>query len=81
MRIYAEAARFGKPQWSGQRGTVPTGYAIAPRELLMAPRRLAEERTNLQRWSVLPRGGHFLPYEQPDLLAAEYRAFFKPFRN
>lgn len=55
---------------------VPTGVANAPKEMAFLPRREMEKRTNLRRWSVLPRGGHFLPAEQPELLAAEYRAFF-----
>ncbi len=55
---------------------VPTGVALAPKELGFMPRAEVEKRTNLRRWERLPRGGHFLPSEQPELLAAEYRAFF-----
>lgn len=55
---------------------VPTGAAIAPKELVFLPRAEVEKRTDLRRWTVLPCGGHFLPAEQPALLAGEYRAFF-----
>jgi pimeloyl-ACP methyl ester carboxylesterase len=55
---------------------VPTGVAIAPKEVIFLPRAAVEKRTDLRRWQVLPHGGHFLPSEEPGLLAAEYRAFF-----
>ena len=58
---------------------VPTGVAVAPKELVLLPRALVAERTNLKRWQMLPRGGHFLPSETPDRLADEYRAFFAEF--
>jgi hypothetical protein len=29
----------------------------------------------------MPRGGHFAATEQPDLLAADIRAFFRPLRQ
>jgi hypothetical protein len=29
----------------------------------------------------LPRGGHFVAAEAPDVLAEELRAFFRPFRR
>jgi pimeloyl-ACP methyl ester carboxylesterase len=56
---------------------VPTGVAVAPKELGLLPRRIVAERTNLKRWQVVAAGGHFLPAEQPDILADEYRAFFR----
>jgi pimeloyl-ACP methyl ester carboxylesterase len=28
----------------------------------------------------MPRGGHFAPHEQPELLAADLAAFFGPLR-
>jgi microsomal epoxide hydrolase len=56
---------------------VPTGYAEFPREILRPPRSLAEKTyTNLRRWSVMPKGGHFAALEQPQALAAEIDAFF-----
>jgi pimeloyl-ACP methyl ester carboxylesterase len=55
---------------------VPTGVAVAPKELGLLPRAVVAARTNLKRWQMVPRGGHFLPSEQPDILADEYRAYF-----
>ncbi|MFO1039694.1 MAG: epoxide hydrolase [Geminicoccaceae bacterium] len=60
---------------------VPTGYAAFPREILRPPRSLAEKTfTDLRRWTVMPRGGHFAAMEQPDALAHEIREFFRPLR-
>jgi pimeloyl-ACP methyl ester carboxylesterase len=60
---------------------VPAGYAIAPKEVMLIPRAFAARGANLQRWSVLPRGGHFSFSEQPALLTQELRTFFRPLRG
>jgi len=66
----------------GGRIEVPTGYAAFPREILRAPRSLAERTyTNLQRWTVMSRGGHFAAMEEPDALADDVRALFRPLRG
>lgn len=59
---------------------VPTGFGISPKELLMLPRSWADERTNLKRWTIFPRGGHFAPSEHPEQVIPEYRAFFRDLR-
>jgi microsomal epoxide hydrolase len=61
---------------------VPTGYSEFPREILRPPRSLAARTfTDIRRWSVMTRGGHFAALEQPDALAQEVRAFFMPLRG
>jgi microsomal epoxide hydrolase len=61
---------------------VPTGYCEFPREILRPPRSLAERTyTDIRRWSVMPKGGHFSALEQPDALADEVRALFRPLRR
>jgi len=61
--------------------TVPTGYAEFPHEILSPPRSLAARTyADIRRWTVMPRGGHFAAMEQPEALAAEVRAFFRPLR-
>lgn len=61
---------------------VPTGYCEFPFEMLHPPRSLAARTfTDIQRWTVMPRGGHFAAMEQPDALANEVRAFFRPLRR
>jgi pimeloyl-ACP methyl ester carboxylesterase len=60
---------------------VPTGYCEFPREILRPPRSLATRSyTDIRRWTVMPQGGHFAAMEQPEALANEVSAFFRPLR-
>ena len=59
---------------------VPTGYAAFPREIVRPPRSMAEQVLNIQRWTTMASGGHFAALEQPEALAVDMRAFFRPFR-
>ena len=66
----------------GRTVDVPTGYCQFPREILRPPRSLAARTfSDIRRWSVMDKGGHFAAMEQPDALAAEVRAFFRPLRG
>jgi pimeloyl-ACP methyl ester carboxylesterase len=58
----------------------PTAFAVFPRDVLQVPRRLAERHANVVRWTPMPEGGHFAPSEQPDLVVADLRETFRPFR-
>jgi pimeloyl-ACP methyl ester carboxylesterase len=64
----------------GARVEVPSGYAAFPREIVRPPRAWAEKVFNIQRWTVMPAGGHFAAMEEPEALASEIRAFFRPLR-
>ena len=69
-------ARLHRP-WPVETVHVPTGYAEFPREILRPPRSLAEKTyTDIRRWTVMPRGGHFAALEEPRALAGEIAAFF-----
>jgi microsomal epoxide hydrolase len=60
---------------------VPTGYAEFPREILRPPRSLAARTySDIRRWSVMAKGGHFAALEQPTALAHEVVEFFRPLR-
>lgn len=59
----------------------PTGVAVFPGEIIHMPRRWAERYYNLQRWTVMPAGGHFAPMEEPERLVEDIRAFFRPLRG
>jgi len=75
-------ARMHRPWPLPGRVTAPTGYAEFPAEILRPPKSLAERAyTDIRRWTVMPRGGHFAAMEQPDALAHEIREFFRPLRN
>ena len=54
---------------------VPTAVAIFPADISRPPRSWAERSHNVVRYTVMPRGGHFAPIEEPDLLAADLAEF------
>jgi microsomal epoxide hydrolase len=58
----------------------PTGVARFPKDVMRVPRSAAERKYDLRRWTELDRGGHFAALEQPEILAREIRAFFRPLR-
>ena len=79
LRLYFE--QFSKP-WPlvHDRSPVleaPTGFAIFPKDVVQLPRRIAAANSDLRRWTVMPRGGHFGAAEAPDLVVDELRAFFR----
>ncbi|MBI2963271.1 MAG: epoxide hydrolase [Deltaproteobacteria bacterium] len=58
----------------------PTGVGVF-QDVVVLPRRWAERYYDLKRWTVMPRGGHFAPMEEPDLLVEDIRAFFRTLRD
>jgi microsomal epoxide hydrolase len=77
------ALRHGTwPIPEGAKITVPTGYVEFPHEIMRPPRSVAQRvYTNIKRWTVMPKGGHFAALEQPEALAQEIREFFRPLRQ
>ena len=60
----------------------PTGYAAFPKEILRPPRsQAAKTYTDIRRWTVMEKGGHFAALEQPQALADDVLAFLRPLRN
>ncbi|MDX3233303.1 epoxide hydrolase [Streptomyces sp. ME19-01-6] len=76
-RIYYERAHT--PSWdaSPEPSTAPTALAVFPRENYIPLRHIAERTNNIVRWTEYERGGHFAAMEQPELLVADIRAFFR----
>ncbi len=59
----------------------PMGYAAFPKEILRPPRSVAERMyTDIRRWTLMQKGGHFAAMEQPEALAREIVEFFRPLR-
>jgi microsomal epoxide hydrolase len=81
IRTYYENIRLQPPLQAGQRIEVPAGVALFPGEANRPPREWGERTLHIERWSEMPRGGHFAGLEAPDLLADELRAFFRPLRT
>jgi microsomal epoxide hydrolase len=79
-RIYYETAH-SQPALANWRVEVPTACASFPKEIIWSPRRWMETRYNITRWTEMPRGGHFAAFEQPELLVADVRAFFRDLRR
>jgi pimeloyl-ACP methyl ester carboxylesterase len=60
---------------------VPAGVTLTPEDRDY-PREYAERTyRDLRQWRGPTRGGHFLPLEEPDLLATDLQDFFRPLRN
>jgi pimeloyl-ACP methyl ester carboxylesterase len=61
---------------------IPVGYCQFPKEIIRPPRCVAERvYTDIRRWTVMQRGGHFAAMEQTDALTHEIREFFRPLRS
>jgi len=63
----------------GQRVEVPVAMALFPKDT-PPPRALAERTLRIERWTEMPRGGHFPALEVPELYAADLQAFFRSLR-
>lgn len=80
VRIYYENAHALSKLQLGQHIEVPAGVALFPKEISLPPREWAERSLRVQRWTQMPRGGHFAALEEPELLVEDLRAFFRPLR-
>jgi pimeloyl-ACP methyl ester carboxylesterase len=83
IRLYYEQRHNPWRMGPGDRIEVPTAYAMFPGEPISpdAPRSWLERCANVQRWTRMPRGGHFAAMEEPSLLVEDIRAFFRPLRS
>ena len=64
----------------GNEAAASGALAAFPGEISRPPREWAERSYNVLRWTEMPRGGHFAALEEPQLLAEDVRAFFRPLR-
>ncbi|RFA17163.1 multidrug MFS transporter [Subtercola boreus] len=79
MRMYNANAAIPGEQLARRVG-VPSGFSLFPGDIVRPPREWIERSANAVRITEPARGGHFAPFEQPELYAAELREFFRPFR-
>ena len=73
QRARATYGHSGGPQ-PAQKSEVPAAVAVCPWDAPV-PREWAERNVNLKRYSEMPRGGHFLAWEEPELYANDVREF------
>ena len=75
-------ARIDEPDAVGK-VTVPTGKASLPHDNPGSDpaRNVLERSYNLVHYIKLPHGGHFAFWEQPELMVADVRQFFRKLRS
>jgi microsomal epoxide hydrolase len=81
FRMYYEGRRAPLRFAEGEFLRSPCAIACFPKEICTPPRSWVERGYNVQRWTEMPRGGHFAAAEEPELLAADLRAFFRTLRT
>lgn len=80
MRMYHANGAIPLAQHA-RRVEVPSGFSIFSGDVVRPPRQWLERVANVVRVTEPPRGGHFAPFEEPELYADELRAFFRPYRG
>lgn len=63
-----------------ERINVSTGITLFPKEVMRPPRSAVERKCDLQFWNEPEPGGHFPALEQPGVLIADLKNFFRTFR-
>lgn len=81
VRMYKENQSSLWTMGPDEKVPAPAGMAMFPQEISRPPREWAERSYNVRRFEEMPRGGHFAALEEPELLAGEIRAFFRPLRD
>jgi pimeloyl-ACP methyl ester carboxylesterase len=79
MRMYHANAAI-PPAQLARRVEVPSGFSIFAGDVVRPPRAWLERTANVRTGDRAGRGGHFAPFEEPELYAAELREFFRPYR-
>jgi pimeloyl-ACP methyl ester carboxylesterase len=70
----------GLKKWTGSQ-RVPAAFALFPADISHPPRDWAARFFNIERWTEMPRGGHFAAMEEPELLCTDLREWFRAFRE
>jgi pimeloyl-ACP methyl ester carboxylesterase len=80
-RLYFERAREAWQLAPKEIINVPTAYARFPAEIRQPPREWLMRMFRLERYTAMPRGGHFAAMETPELLVDDLRSFVRPLRG
>jgi pimeloyl-ACP methyl ester carboxylesterase len=79
MRDYFDNRWYGDELGPDAAVRVPTSIAVFANHFVPEgepPREWSERLYAVRRWTRMPRGGHFAPVEEPELLARDISAFF-----
>ncbi|MCX4571663.1 epoxide hydrolase 1 [Streptomyces sp. NBC_01571] len=79
MRMYHANSAI-PPRQLARRVEVPSGFSLFRGDIVRPPRAWLERTANVVYLNEPARGGHFAPFEEPELYAEELRAFFRPYR-
>ncbi len=60
---------------------VPTAMLMSPKDMFPTPCERVERSYYVERWTEISHGGHFLEWEEPERVAQDLRAFFRPLRH
>jgi pimeloyl-ACP methyl ester carboxylesterase len=80
MRAYRANAAI-PPEQHARRVEVPSGFSLFAGDVVRPPRAWLDRVANVARVTEPERGGHFAPFEEPELYAEELREFFRPYRQ
>ena len=58
----------------------PTACVSWPKDVGFSPRKWMESQFNVKRFIIMPRGGHFGAFEEPQLYVDDVREFFRDYR-
>jgi epoxide hydrolase len=81
MRLYYERGREGWKLAPREVINVPTAYAHFPAEIRHPPKEWLWRVYRLERYTEMPKGGHFAAMEAPELLVEDIRSFVRPLRG
>ena len=76
IRLYKEAAADPDLRDS----PVPIAHLMSDRDMLHTPREWIERDSRIDHWTQVDRGGHFIEWEEPELVADDIRAFYRALR-
>ena len=62
------------------KSTVPAAHLMSPKDMFRTPREWIARTNRIDRWTEIDRGGHFLEWEEPQIVAEDLRAFFRDYR-
>ncbi len=82
MRDYFDNRWYGAKLAPDAYVAVPTAIAVFGHQYVNEaepPRSWIERLYNVQRWTVIPTGGHFAPAEEPKVFANDLAASFREF--
>ncbi len=63
--------------WAPAKIDLPTAFCLFPHDIAMPPREFVERYYRVDRFTVMPKGGHFAALEQPEVLADDIVSFLE----